>query len=133
MAVLKKNYAVNEYCHGAPFACIHKFLWPSLHDVRITIFLFDFPTQQVFRRGYTPDTIKMSITTKIRLWSIHLAPDFASPPKLASPLPMLASPSPELASPPPELELSLCTELILDSLTTDINPLHVLLSPPQCC
>ena len=66
---------------------------------------------------------KTSITTMIRLCPVQFAPEFAPPPL------ELASPLPELASPPPELELSLYTELILDSLTTDINPLHVYYFP----
>ena len=52
-----------------------------------------------------------SMTVNIALCPVHLTPD--------------------LVPPPPEMEHSLFTELILDSLTRDINPLYVLLSLPH--
>ena len=65
------------------------------------------------------DGVQQMVTqTKIRLCPTHLVPDSTPPP-------------PEVDPPAPELDLSISTELILDSLTTDIDPLNVLHSPPQ--
>ena len=69
------------------------------------------------------DEVQQTTIAKIELCPVHLTPDFTSP-------------SPDLTSTPLKLEPSAprfaqSLSWTVDSLTTDINPLYVLFSPPH--
>ena len=76
------------------------------------------------------DEVQQTTIAKIELCPVHLTPDFTSPsPELASPLPDLTSTPLKLEPSAPRFAQSL--SWTVDSLTTDINPLYVLFSPPH--